>query len=66
MQRFKALEQKVMDGDWGTAGRLELLPERQVGLTPLSEQSAAARSQLLHLKLMEAKRHANPAGDRKA
>ena len=66
MQRFKALEQKVIDGDWGTASRLELLPERQVGLTPLSEQTSASRAQLLHLKLLEAKkRYGAPQGDKK-
>jgi hypothetical protein len=64
MQRFKAVEQKVIDGDWGTASHLELLPDRLIGLTPMSEQSAAVKSQLLHLKLEEAKRrHSGPGGE---
>ena len=56
MQRFKAVEGKVIDGDWGVASRLELLPERPVGLASLPEQTAATRSHLLHLKLEEARK----------
>jgi hypothetical protein len=56
MQRFKALEVSVQDGSWATAQRLELLPAKDVGLASAEEQRAAARSELLHLKLEEAKK----------
>jgi hypothetical protein len=56
MQRFKALEVSVQDGSWATAQRLELLPAKDVGLASAEEQRAAARAELLHLKLDEAKK----------
>ena len=56
MQRFKALEVSVQDGSGASAQRLELLPAKDVGLASAEEQRAAARAELLHLRLDEAKK----------
>ena len=56
MQRFKALEASVQDGSWGMAQNLELIPRSQIGLTSLEEQREAAKQELLHLKLVEARK----------
>jgi hypothetical protein len=56
MQRYKALELSVTDGSWGLAEKVELLPPRNVGLTSIEESQAAARAQLLQLKLDEARK----------
>ena len=61
MQRFKALEMSIVDAGWGLAKRVELLPDAPAGLTSLSERRAAARSELLHLRLAEARTKAEGA-----
>ena len=54
MQRLKALQSSVIDGNWSTAKRLELLPDDQLSLATFEERRIAARDELLHLKLREA------------
>ena len=56
MQRFKALEASVQDGSWGLAQNLELMPLSQIGLTSLEGQREAAKQELQHLKLLEARK----------
>ena len=55
MQRFKALEQSVVDKGWATARHLELVPASEVGLASRAEQLAANKQELLRTKLEEAK-----------
>lgn len=56
MQRFKSLEMSVIDGSWGTASKMELLPARAIGLASAAEQTQAAKEELLGLRLEAAKR----------
>ena len=58
MQRFKALQTSVVDGNWATAKRLELLPDDQITLTSFEERRQAAKDELVHLKLEEAQERA--------
>ncbi len=54
MQRFKALEVSVTDGNWHVAKQLEVLPSMDLGLTSLAERTDAAKQELVALKLREA------------
>ena len=56
MQRFKAVEASVIDGDWTSARHLELLPRSGVGLTSMKEKHAAVRAELDEVKLRERKK----------
>jgi hypothetical protein len=56
MQRFKAVEVASTESSWSLAQRLELLPPHAVGLAGVSEQRMAAKAELLHMKLAEARR----------
>ena len=55
MQRFKAVQTSVTDGGWHLAKRLELIPEEGDSVVSFEEKRLAARDELLHLKLDEAR-----------
>ena len=55
MQRFKALEVSIFDGDWRMAKHLELILKDQVGLTTLDERRAAQKQQILEACLRDSK-----------
>ena len=62
MQRFKAVQISITDGNWGTAARYELIPPDEISLASPEERQAAARSSLLAIKLDEAKKRGGKAG----
>ena len=55
MQRFKALECSVVQGDWQMAEHIEVIPKDQVGLTTLDEKRAAQKQQILEARLRDSK-----------
>ena len=55
VQRFKALETSIQDGNWNLAKRLEVIPDSTSGLTSMEERRAAARDELQSLQLLQAK-----------
>ena len=55
MQRFKALQTSVADGGWHLAKRMELIPDEADTVASFEERRLAARDELLHLKLDEAR-----------
>ena len=59
IQRFKAVEQSVQDGNWNLAGQLELVPDYAPTLASRDEQRAAARAEVLRAKLDEARKKAH-------
>ena len=54
IQRFKALECSVADGNWTIARHLELIPSADVGLSSDRERAAATRVELDRRKLHDA------------
>ena len=56
MQRFKAVEQYLHDGNWNIASQMEIVPDTADTLASAKEQHAAARAELLRSKLDEARR----------
>ena len=56
MQEFKSKESRLMGSQDGVTKRLSLLPDADLGLSSFQEQQAAARTELLHTKLAEARR----------
>ena len=52
-QRFKAIQASIVDGNWSTARRLELVPSEHILASPL-ERRAAMKEELLHAKIREA------------
>jgi hypothetical protein len=56
MQRFKSVESRTTSSSSGISRQLELLPLTGVGLCSVGEQRAAARADLLRLKLEDAKK----------
>ena len=55
MQRLKALELAVKDGNWALASQLELLPRNEAGLVSQAEHQRAAKIQLLQARLHDVK-----------
>ena len=55
LQRFKALECSVVQGDWQTAEHIEVIPKDQVGLATLDEKRAAQKQQILEARLRDSK-----------
>ena len=62
VQRFKAVQTSVIDGNWSLAQRHEIVPPDDAGLATPTERHAAARTELLQLRLDEAKRKASGKG----
>ena len=60
MQRLKALEQAVKDGNWNTAAHLEVVPSLDVGLTSQRELRSAVQGQLQQYRLKEARGRSKP------
>ena len=60
MQRLKALEQAVKDGNWNTAAHLEAVPSLDVGLTSQRELRFAVQGQLQQYRLKEASGRLKP------
>ena len=56
MQRFKAIEQSLADGNWAIANEMEIVPEALPTLASANEQQVAARAAYLRSKLDAAKR----------
>ena len=56
IQRFKAVEQYLHDGNWNIAPQMEIVPDTADTLASAKEQHAAARAELLRSKLDEARR----------
>ena len=56
MQRFKAVEQYLHDGNWNIASQMEIVPDTADTLASAKEQHAAARAELLRSKLDTARR----------
>lgn len=54
VQRFKALEASIIDGNWSVARHMELIPDSTRGLTGTTERMAATRLELQRVKLQEA------------
>ena len=61
MQRFKSLELSVIDRSFATGSKLELTPERLVGLSHPREQRLAAKERLQELRLKEMSQKAGKA-----
>ena len=53
IQRFKALENSVIDGTWSRARHHELMPEEGVGLASAAERQAISRLELQRRRLTE-------------
>jgi len=53
IQRFKALETSVMDGNWTMARHHELIPEEGVGLASDAERGLAVRLELQRKRLTD-------------
>ena len=60
IQRLKAIETSVNDGNWNMAMHLELIPSQDVTLVSTSERAAAAKAELQRMKLREAARKTKP------
>ena len=54
LQRFKAVEASLVDGNWSTAKHLEIIPPAAASLTTEEERARAAKAELSSLKLKEA------------
>ena len=62
MQRFKSLELSVIDKSFATGSKLELTPDRMVGLSSPREQRVAAQDRLRELKLKDLAQKAGKGG----
>ena len=58
VQRWKAVETAVCDGNWLLARHQELLPQQDVGLTLDTERAVTARTELERARLEEVSRKA--------
>ena len=58
MQRFKALQSHVINGDWAQANQLEVGTKMPIELTTLEEKTAASRQMLLEYKVEEMRKKA--------
>ena len=56
MQRFKCLEQSILDGDWHVAASMSIVDENELGLTSQAEKEAALNRKMREYKFAEAKR----------
>jgi hypothetical protein len=54
VQRLKAIEMAVFDGNWNLARHLELIPPQEVTLVSVPEKAQAAKVELQRVKLLEA------------
>ena len=62
MQRYKANEASVQDGNWALAQRYELIPDLTGGLASMEERRLAARAQVLASRLDAAVDHKKKKG----
>ena len=56
MQRFKCIEQSLMDGDWYVASQMSIVPKSDQGLTSQSEKEASLAARMRDFKFAEAKK----------
>ena len=50
MQRFQALEQSIVDGNWHQAKHMEIIPDTTLGLASRGLRAEAAREETRELK----------------
>ena len=58
LQRYKACEMSLWDGNWATARHLEIIPPSMASLVRSDEREMAARQELKAVKLKESLRKA--------
>ena len=66
VQRWKAVESAIQEGNWHLARQLELLPFQDVGLSNDAERTVAARSELERVRLEEASKRVVDRGHGRA
>jgi len=63
MQRFRACETNVLEGDWSLAKHLELIPPHQISSVPMGMRQEMVREQNLANKLVSSTNQGKRRGD---
>ena len=63
MQRFRACETNVLEGDWSLAKHLELIPPHQISSVPMGMRQEMVREQNLANKLMSGTSQSRKRGE---